>query len=606
MPINPSPGGRQWVKTYPTPKIADTLFYETETYEERASAPEYGTAHKNATRFPNHAVCFIEPIEGQGKLFKVWYCADRESQEDYNADISYPFGGAIQYPRVTRTYILPRDDCGPIQTGTEDPGGPAAGTFNYLRPGGVDGYRRPDTTSTYVRPDAITPILIAQSRKEIGGTIGSLYVEVTRIFDAVPGTDDAVEGSGAGQITFGYQVDRPFGDDRWLLLTWKLVLPREIADANRQADYATCPISGYTNLVLIDETITALADNDQESEIVRIYEGNATGAAFPSGAGTVLISKTYPGGMPPQKFVESVKRYEYRIPIQRTTDFNFATNANVEDPNTAFYVEADEAIPDQKSGMLRGTNKLSTLQEISLRTLSGSEWDKNLMAYVPYTVRCLTTAEAAALAAAEIGTMRTLTPYNIGWVIETVERPVEVTIAQATPFHTSHPASWPKVLLPFVMGATTNNDVGIITVRPSPGEDPDTAENTGVLFTQFEFKPEWTGICKAIRRIGWSKTAPQFSAIEALDTTGLRFFWPGVTRNPVVIEECLHGPTNASAYVFRGSVGNNHPVYGPVAYTKTWANTTYLDWPDSLIVEYDVQPYKGGYLIRQLTVLKPY
>jgi hypothetical protein len=43
-----------------------------------------------------------------------------------------------------------------------------------------------------------------------------------------------------------------------------------------------------------------------------------------------------------------------------------------------------------------------------------------------------------------------------------------------------------------------------------------------------------------------------------------------------------------------------------VAYTKTWANTTYIDWPDSLIVEYDVQPYKGGYLIRQLTVQKPY
>jgi hypothetical protein len=606
MPQHRAPGFRQRQREFPTPDRDDVIVRHL-VAELTAEIPDYGTAHPDATQFPNHKLSYVRLVEEQGLFFEFVYSADRADQHEYNYSLTYPYGGSLNYPRITRTNIVPRGTA-PQALGSADPAGAASGNYAFLRPGGTDTYFRPGGVDTYIRSAALTPILVAQWEKPIPveSGIGSLYVEQTDVYEIVPGSDDAVGGSGAGQSTFGYSVDRPFGDDRWLLLTWKLVLPREVADANRQEDYATCPISGYTGLVLIDEQITAASEDDQKSEIVRIYEGNATGAAFPSGAGTVLISKTYPGGMPPQKFVESVKRYEYRIPIQRTTDFNFATNANVEDPNTAFYVEADEAIPDQKSGMLRGTNKLSTLQEISLRTLSGSEWDKNLMAYVPYTVRCLTTAEAAALAAAEIGTMRTLTPYNIGWVIETVERPVEVTIAQATPFHTSHPASWPKVLLPFVMGATTNNDVGIITVRPSPGEDPDTAENTGVLFTQFEFKPEWTGICKAIRRIGWSKTAPQFSAIEALDTTGLRFFWPGVTRNPVVIEECLHGPTNASAYVFRGSVGNNHPVYGPVAYTKTWANTTYLDWPDSLIVEYDVQPYKGGYVIRQLTVLKPY
>lgn len=49
----------------------------------------------------------------------------------------------------------------------------------------------------------------------------------------------------------------------------------------------------------------------------------------------------------------------------------------------------------------------------------------------------------------------------------------------------------------------------------------------------------------------------------------------------------------------------NHPVLAASVRSKTFDATSYTDWPDSVLADYDVKPYKGGFLITEVTVYKP-
>ena len=98
----------QRVVTYPSPNTVDTIFAETKaisTIDPVGGAPAYGTAHPDSTRFPNHKLCLIENKDDDQKQQLWWYVNDRTSQQAYNYEISYPYGGEVNYPRYTRSYI---------------------------------------------------------------------------------------------------------------------------------------------------------------------------------------------------------------------------------------------------------------------------------------------------------------------------------------------------------------------------------------------------------------------------------------------------------------------------------------------------------------------
>jgi len=546
----------QRVVAYPSPNTADSLFYETVSIAQGnpiGASTAYGTAHSETTRFPNHKLCLIEPIEDDQNHQRWWYVNDRTSQEAYNYEISYPYGGEKNYPRYTRTYIVPRAT--------------AALTLGDLDP-------------TYT--DAK---LVFQSQKNIEGQIGSLYVAQTRVYDILPGSDDATPGSGDGQKDNGYTVERPLGSKTFLRVTWKLTLPRTVADGNLQTSLtATCPIAGYTNLKLTSETIQASEENNQLSTVTRVYEGNASGAAFPSTAEIFALKKEYPGILPPDKFVTWIEWKERTV--QTDTPSGVSLSATATTDYTITLVKVDPQSTDRGS-------KTVIEGKFNLQTINGQNWDKNLMKYVPFTIQAVAKATADALTASA-GTEISVQPYSGYWSIVTTETPPTSTLlggGGAAEWYSSDNYYWPPVLLSIAFG-----NVG---KRPAPG----IAAASNEAYYEYTMKPEWNGPTKCKHQVAFYTSNPiaAYTDIpeEKMVPRAISFNWPGVAR--LSIPECLHGTTS-----FSGTTGSNNPNYANVAYgSLSFPATTFTDWPTSIIGSYKVAPYKGGYLVHQITFYKP-
>lgn len=114
---------RQRVPVFPSPDLRDLLFWERDTlsradYTDLESDPkrDYGTAHPDTTKFPNHVLCYWEADpdfqtgnDGQDSLrVRKYYVANRADQDNYNfAFVSADIGGQ-KFDAVQRTYVIPR------------------------------------------------------------------------------------------------------------------------------------------------------------------------------------------------------------------------------------------------------------------------------------------------------------------------------------------------------------------------------------------------------------------------------------------------------------------------------------------------------------------
>ena len=552
MATNPAPQFRR-VTSYPTPVVSDRIFFEL--HDDRMpsykSPPAYGTPHPKPLEYPQHKLVLVTPADDTG-WSKWYYAADRSetTQETYNYAISYPYGGDESFPRYTRTYVIPRADYVVTAPGTADP------TFTDAK-------------------------LVAEKMDPLDGEIGSLYVQVTRIYDRIPGGGTHGDGSGSDQTDGGYTVDRPIQDKDYVKLTWKLTLPREIADAFRSDDLAACPIPEYSNLKLVDERITTAEDNNQVSNIVRVYEGMVSGAAHPSEPSVVTKVRELPGIYPPDRFLAEINTISQAVRIVTPEDVAL-TGITV--PASYTLIEGNVKPEGTNSGERNVTFK--TTPTSLLGQLSGKEWDDNLRDYVPYTIDCMTPAQAAAIAETD-GVLLTVKPINRYWSIVTRESPRETSIGDISrEFETTMPYTWPAVLQSW--------RVQPVSRRPEPGADPTYDD---MAFTYY-MKKAWSGICKATVQVAWSKTKPLFTALEAMTPTTIQVDWP-IGR--VDVPSCLH-----EAISFSGTTGSEHPLYGLILFNYTVPATNYTDWPASLVVDYDVTPYKGGYLIKKTRVYKPY
>lgn len=107
MPLPQAPK-RQDTKNLPTPLVADILFSEIEDMTRR-TFPAYGTAHPDATKWPNHKLCYIRSVENaRDGIYEFFYVADRANQDDYNWEFDKADIGGVTFDAVTRTYVTLR------------------------------------------------------------------------------------------------------------------------------------------------------------------------------------------------------------------------------------------------------------------------------------------------------------------------------------------------------------------------------------------------------------------------------------------------------------------------------------------------------------------
>ena len=571
---------RQRTRVYPTPKIADVIIsqrFETS----RVTIPAYGSAHPDSTQYPNHKFVYARVADEQGLFFEFVYAANRANQEDYNYEITYPYGGEIKYPRITRKYILPRGD-NSLTLGSADPGTTLTGLYEYRQPGGQLRYLQPSGGFTYEFQAITQATLVAQSERPLGDELNSLYVEVTRVYDVIPGSEDSTSSNGFGQVDNGYTVERPIQDKNWVRLTWTLELPRTVADTYRKDNFDQCPISGYINLFLVNESIKSADDQNQTSKIVRVYEGNIAGDATISEASVKGRAREFPGKMPPEKFLSFV---ETRTDANRIiTPDDFALD-EVSAP-TGMQLLGSKVAPD-------GTNsgeRSVTATKYELGTVSGKRWDDNLRDYIPYTVSVVSSDDGINYVE-EPGEQIEVQPINRYWSIVTRETPRETAAPQLVKeYYTSKAFTWPAVLPSAGSGALVWDG---LDRRMPRGSDTFIKE----LFYQFTLRRAWSGFCKAKVRIWWQKNAPVINSIEAMEPTEINVSWP-IGR--IFVPACLHGP-----YDFDGTTGDNNPDYGPANFSMRVDATNYTDWPESLLISSKNEPYKGGFRSEEIIIYRP-
>ena len=129
MPISALPQApyRQDRKVFPTPIIGDVLFSEVRDCNRGNPFPEYGSPYPNASKWPDHKLVYIKPVDiERNEIFEFFYAAERENQDLYNFTFGLRNIGNREFRMVTRTYVTLRENFKPvdIEFGTPMPNVP--------------------------------------------------------------------------------------------------------------------------------------------------------------------------------------------------------------------------------------------------------------------------------------------------------------------------------------------------------------------------------------------------------------------------------------------------------------------------------------------------
>lgn len=129
MPLPQAPK-RQDTRQLPTPLVADILFSQIEDMSRR-TFPAYGSAHPDATKWPNHKLSYIRPVENERDgIYEFFYVAERDNQDEYNWEFDKADIGGVTFDAVTRTYVTLRESFDPDEPtmGAAMPAAPTVGT----------------------------------------------------------------------------------------------------------------------------------------------------------------------------------------------------------------------------------------------------------------------------------------------------------------------------------------------------------------------------------------------------------------------------------------------------------------------------------------------
>lgn len=134
---------------------------------------------------------------------------------------------------------------------------------------------------------------------------------------------------------------------------------------------------------------------------------------------------------------------------------------------------------------------------------------------------------------------------------------------------------------------------------------------TARTYPRVKFKrQEYRGPCSATIHLEWL-TQDQ---LEAANTDVIQTFkaLPIAYSSPYL--NIRIGPTLHDAITLKCDTGSSDPTWGEnVGSARTFPATTLsgsadpvVDWPASLIVDVDIAPYRGGYLVTHVTARRPY
>jgi hypothetical protein len=104
------------IVTYPTPLVADILFYEDRdtAYDKNSIPQEYGLPYHDDKRYPDHFLVFVQPNPQLGdKVYRFFYAAERKNQDKYNWEHKKADVGGTRYDTIERKYIYLRSEYTP-------------------------------------------------------------------------------------------------------------------------------------------------------------------------------------------------------------------------------------------------------------------------------------------------------------------------------------------------------------------------------------------------------------------------------------------------------------------------------------------------------------
>jgi len=157
------------IKSFPTPILTDLVV----TVDVDSRLPgykplEYGTPYPDQTRFAGAKLVSQAPLEDDRFVRRV-YATDRVNQDAYNKAITYS-GGSLAHPIYVRSYIVPREGYAPLPDGSVDPEDAGA-------------------------------LLLNEESKPADGELNSLYLQVSRLFETLPGpVITSYDTNEAGQV----------------------------------------------------------------------------------------------------------------------------------------------------------------------------------------------------------------------------------------------------------------------------------------------------------------------------------------------------------------------------------------------------------------------
>lgn len=116
--------------------------------------------------------------------------------------------------------------------------------------------------------------------------------------------------------------------------------------------------------------------------------------------------------------------------------------------------------------------------------------------------------------------------------------------------------------------------------------------------TYHQIKDSYNGPCKALFQISFVAAMPESCPVPTQIITDTIEYEGILLRYE--LRDCLHDEITITE-----TINTNHPNLVDQTRSKTFAATALLDWPASVLADYDVKPYKGGFYVTSVTVYKP-
>lgn len=458
------------------------------------------------------------------------------AQEAFNFEIEYPYHSNTSYPRTVRRYVIPRADIGTAVI-------PSAG----LSLGGA--------TLAARRVDRFQ-----------GQAEDSLYVLVTTVHDKIPNlgvTDDL-----NFLKTYGYRVTRPYGTDDHPRVEWRI--PALKSGYSPAVDYAACPITGYTGLLLTDETVGANPENVGTVDVLRVYD-SLPGPALESEEREKFADV-------PQGFIIERKIETIRQPVKNDATIG-SLNTDSPDGVGGALIQTRLGVGGANAVILE---KGSTRLTVSLGTLTGQDIDMETGRVYDFTREIVAAGTAGSGVDPITGEYSIVDPLNQYFSIKET-RPATTlgTGDDSLTWDDIVNWSWPAVLEAIDFFVVEAKDGHLIRY----GYDVD-------------LKEAYSGPCRASITESWSPVPQALPSVVAMLPRAIEFDFP-LTRN-FSIPQTLH-----PAITLTETVGTDHPDLAYTITTKTFAATNYTDWPTSIIASATQVPYRGGFKRRVVTVYKP-